>query len=312
MTDSTDTAIVTLRGLRKSYGDVKAVQGVDLDLISGERFGLIGPDGAGKTSLLRILCGLLLPSNGQVQVLGFDPSVQAAKIKDGLGYMPQRFSLYPDLSVGENLRFFADIYRVPKAERQRLTQRLLEFSRLGPFVQRRAGALSGGMKQKLALSCTLIHTPKLLILDEPTTGVDPVSRGEFWDLLDELRRQGVTVLVTTPYMDEAQHCDRVALMYQGRILTQGRPQDITSTFPQRVLHVYTPAPQQMAEKLRELGTFPNVNLFGDRIHVLCQEVERARHQMVEWLVSTHLPYTAIEAADPDLEDVFVYHVTQKT
>ncbi len=301
----------SLQNLRKAYGPVAALGGVDLQVDSGIMYGLIGPDGAGKTTLLRILCGLVLPDAGEVRVLGFDPLREPEKIKAGIGYMPQRFSLYPDLTVAENLRFFADIYRVPKNERERLTQRLLEFSRLGPFARRKAKALSGGMKQKLALSCTLIHTPKLLILDEPTTGVDPVSRGEFWDILNDLRRQGVTVLVTTPYMDEAARCDRITLMYQGQALSQGSPEEIIGLFPHELIRVYTTRPQSAAAVLRASSSFKSVHVFGDRLHVIAAAASPAGAQIRTQLEKVHLPFSTIAAARPELEDLFVYLVEQR-
>jgi len=303
-------AVVSIQNLSKSYGSAKAVRDLDLEIRAGERFGLIGPDGAGKTTLLRILCGLILADGGRVSVLGFDPVNEQDRIKDLIGYMPQRFSLYPDLTVAENIRFFADAYRVPKSERLRLTDRLMQFSRLAPFKDRRAAALSGGMKQKLALSCTLIHTPKLLILDEPTTGVDPVSRDEFWDILDELQTQGVTILVTTPYMDEAARCDCVALMYGGRIMTRGTPAEVVAGFPDRLVCVYTAQPHAAAETLKADGRFPSVQLFGDRVHVVVKEIVHSLDDIRNLLVQTGPSFTSIEEGAPDLEDVFVSLLSQ--
>jgi len=303
-------AVVSVQGLSKSYGSAKAVRALDLEIRAGERFGLIGPDGAGKTTLLRILCGLIIADTGHVSVLGFDPVKDHRRIKDAIGYMPQRFSLYPDLTVAENIRFFADAYRVPKSERLRLTDRLMQFSRLAPFKDRRAAALSGGMKQKLALSCTLIHTPQLLILDEPTTGVDPVSRGEFWDLLDELQNQGVTILVTTPYMDEAARSDRVALMYGGRIMASGTPAEVVASFPDRLVRVYTAQPHAAAETLKADGRFPSVQLFGDRVHVVVKEIAQAVEDIRALLVQSGRSFASIEEGAPELEDVFVSLLSQ--
>jgi len=303
-------AIVSVKGLSKSYGSTKAVSNLDLEIQAGQRFGLIGPDGAGKTTLLRILCGLILPDGGQVRVLEFDPVKELNRIKDGVGYMPQRFSLYPDLTVAENLRFFADAYRVTKTDRLRSTERLMQFSRLEPFKDRRAAALSGGMKQKLALSCTLIHTPRLLILDEPTTGVDPVSRGEFWDILNELRGQGVTILVTTPYMDEAARCDRVALMHEGRILARGTPADVIAGFPDRIVRIYTSRPHAAAEILKAGDRFPSVQLFGDRVHVVVKDVWHSIENMRALLTQSGHSFGSIEEGAPELEDVFVSLLSQ--
>lgn len=206
--------MIEVRDLHKRYGATEAVRGLSLSVPGGTICGLIGPDGAGKTTTMRILCGLLRPDGGEASILGHDCARETRAIKDHLGYMPQRFSLYPDLTVAENLRFFADLFAVPRAERAAREVELMEFSRLAPFVGRRAGRLSGGMKQKLALCCTLIHTPQVLILDEPTTGVDPVSRREFWRILRDLAGRGLALLVSTPYMDEAGMCDAVVLMHK--------------------------------------------------------------------------------------------------
>lgn len=303
---------VKVRNLRKSFGSIEAVQGMNLELRSGEMYGLIGPDGAGKTTVLRILCGLLVADDGEVRLLGFDPVRQPERIRDVIGYMPQKFSLYPDLTVAENMRFFTDIYHVSKAERLRITERLVQFSRLGPFADRKAGALSGGMKQKLALSCTLIHTPKLLILDEPTTGVDPVSRGEFWDILRDLRQEGVTILVTTPYMDEASLCDRISLMFEGYILAEGTPDQIIAEFPEHIIRVYTGRPQEVAEILKQKGDFRSVHVFGDRVHVAVKDVKKSKQLIEQLLEKSSADYGSIAEAKPDLEDVFVNRVGQVT
>jgi ABC-2 type transport system ATP-binding protein len=309
MMETDSNVVVNVKALRKNYGEVQALRDLNLEIRSGERYGLIGPDGAGKTTLLRILTGLLVPQSGEVRVLGFDPVTQQEMIKSGIGYMPQRFSLYPDLTVAENMRFFADIYHIPKVERQQLTERLLHFSRLGPFVNRRAGALSGGMKQKLALSCTLIHTPKLLILDEPTTGVDPVSREEFWAILNDLRGQGVTVLVTTPYMDEAALCDRVTLVYQGQVLATGTPEEVTATFPRHIVQVFTPQPQEAARALEGVCGSNTAQLFGDRVHLAVNDVEACLQEARRKLEAAGIPCTAVRKGRPSLEDTFVYLIS---
>ncbi len=214
---------ITITGLRKTFNGLTAVDGIDLQVRRGEIFGLVGPDGAGKTTTMRLLAGLLDPDAGGARVAGFDVQRQTEAMKRQIGYMPQRFSLYGDLTVAENMRFFATIYQVPRAERLARQQRLLEFSRLEPFLKRQAQFLSGGMKQKLALACVLMHTPQVLFLDEPTTGVDPVSRRDFWKILYSLLQEGVTLFVSTPYMDEAERCTRVALMNRGRIIFCGTP-----------------------------------------------------------------------------------------
>jgi ABC-2 type transport system ATP-binding protein len=224
-------SVIETENLGKKFGAITALDNVSFSVPEGSLFGLIGADGAGKTTLLRILVTLISPDQGSASILGKNAGTEFAGIRANVGYMPQRFSLYADLSVAENLRFFADVFGVPAAERAARTERLLSFSRLVPFVNRRAAQLSGGMKQKLALSCALIHTPRLLILDEPTTGVDPVSRKEFWDILFELRRQGITILVSTPYMDEATLCDSLLLLHRGCVMKQGTPAALLAGYP---------------------------------------------------------------------------------
>ena len=231
---------ITVNGISKRYGKVQALQGVNLSVEEGELFGLIGPDGAGKTTMFRLLTTLLLPDEGSATVCGFDLVNDYRLIRKQVGYMPGRFSLYPDLSVEENLQFFASLFGTSVEENYNLVAPI--YSQIEPFRKRKAGKLSGGMKQKLALSCALIHKPRVLFLDEPTTGVDVVSRVEFWDMLQDLRRQGITILVSTPYMDEAQRCGRVALISGGSILGVDTPADIVRksgqpTFEDAFIHL---------------------------------------------------------------------------
>ncbi|MCR4878011.1 MAG: ABC transporter ATP-binding protein [Bacteroidales bacterium] len=231
---------ITVNGISKRYGKVQALQGVNLSVEEGELFGLIGPDGAGKTTMFRLLTTLLLPDEGSATVCGFDLVNDYRLIRQQVGYMPGRFSLYPDLSVEENLQFFASLFGTSVEENYNLVAPI--YSQIEPFRKRKAGKLSGGMKQKLALSCALIHKPRVLFLDEPTTGVDVVSRVEFWDMLQDLRRQGITILVSTPYMDEAQRCGRVALISGGSILGVDTPADIVRksgqpTFEDAFIHL---------------------------------------------------------------------------
>jgi ABC-2 type transport system ATP-binding protein len=297
--DDTNPAI-TIEGLRKSYGETIAVDGLSLRVNRGEIVGLIGPDGAGKTSSMRIVCGLLHPDEGTTRVLNFDSQRQARELKHHLGYMPQRFSLYPDLSVAENLRFFADMFGVKGQARKDREARLMEFSQLGGFRSRRAGKLSGGMKQKLALSCTLIHTPEVLVLDEPTTGVDPVSRREFWRILRELASEGLALLVSTPYMDEADLCDRVVLLHRGHVLVQDTPDRIPKAFPRKLLEVTGEALKEAREALLGFDHLA-VHRFGDRLHVVYDEerqLEAIRARVAGLRVT-------LEPARPSIEDVFV-------
>jgi ABC-2 type transport system ATP-binding protein len=222
---------IEFEGIRKTFGTVEALRGVSCAVPEGSLFGLIGADGAGKTTLLRILVTLLCADKGSATVLGKNVEKDITSIRSAVGYMPQRFSLYGDLSVRENLRFFADVFGISPSERAIRMERLLSFSRLGPFVNRRAARLSGGMKQKLALSCALIHTPRLLVLDEPTTGVDPVSRKEFWDILFDLKKQGITIIISTPYMDEAALCDGLLLLHKGEVIKHGTPAELVAGYP---------------------------------------------------------------------------------
>jgi ABC-2 type transport system ATP-binding protein len=293
---------IDIRSLVKRYGDVTAVDGLSLKTDEGEMMGLIGPDGAGKTSTLRMLCGLIRPDAGDCVVAGRNSAKDPAFVRSIVGYMPQRFSLYPDLSVEENI----DLFQVERTEREQRLRRLLQFSRLGPFSNRRAAELSGGMKQKLALSCTLIHTPKILFLDEPTTGVDPVSRREFWDILGDLKKQGVTLLVTTPYMDEAAKCDRVALVNKGRVLHTAKPEMLAGLFRHTLIEMTCENNVRAARALSESGKFVNVQSYGDRIHISGTGTAEKLSQQAKALLSAEgLSVCRMKQVRPSIEDVFV-------
>jgi ABC-type multidrug transport system ATPase subunit len=295
---------ISIRNFSKRFGDVQAVDNISLELRSGELFGLIGPDGAGKTTTLRTLCTLLLCEHGEMLVDGIDVRRNVSAIRAILGYMPQRFSLYPDLTVEQNLTFFAELFGVARTERTARLERLYNFSQLEPFKDRLASALSGGMKQKLALSCTLIHTPKILVLDEPTTGVDPVSRREFWEILRQLRDEGVTILVTTPYMDEAALCDRVAFMYDGRLLAMDEPARMYHRFP-FALYEATGSPlRQLAAFFRSETPARSVQVFGDRLHV--SFAERLTAEAARRLTEKASPMLAsLELVQASIEDTFL-------
>ncbi len=298
---------IVLEGLFKSHGDVPAVRGLSLSVPAGTICGLIGPDGAGKTTAMRVLCGLLRADRGSARVLGHDCGTASREVKRHLGYMPQRFSLYPDLTVAENLRFFADLFDVPAAERRQRDAELMAFSRLEPFRGRRAGLLSGGMKQKLALSCTLIHTPAVLILDEPTTGVDPVSRREFWRILRDLASRGLALLVSTPYMDEAALCDDIVLMHGGRALAQGAPQAVAASFPRRLLEVTGLDPAEAARRLRAAAIAGlDVQRYGDRLHLVHDDQAQAE-AATRALAGTGAVLAPLAAG---VEDVFVEMMTR--
>jgi ABC-2 type transport system ATP-binding protein len=288
--------------LAKSYGENAALGDVSFDVDSGEIFGLIGPDGAGKTTLIRILCSLVDFDSGEAVLCGLDTRREALALKERVGYMPQRFSLYPDLSVTENIRFFADLFQVKRSDFDKRLKELLGFSKLGPFAKRRAGKLSGGMKQKLALCCTLIHTPEVLILDEPTTGVDPVSRLEFWEILKRLSDEGVTILVSTPYMDEALRCNHIALISKGQILATDTPQNLPTLFTGQILEIEGEGLFGFAEKCQSLKSVQSVQLFGGRLHIVTDNAEVCREDIAK---ATALSLERIHSVEPSIEDTFI-------
>jgi ABC-2 type transport system ATP-binding protein len=259
------TTAITFDRVSKRYGEVRAVDDVSFAIEPGEMFGLIGPDGAGKTTSIRMACGLLRADGGHISVLGRDPVKQHRAVTADIGYLSQRFSLYGDLSIDENIAFFAEIHGVRGYQASR--DRLLDMTQLAAFRSRRADRLSGGMKQKLALACTLVHEPKVLILDEPTTGVDPVSRREFWKLLSEFLSRGLTIVMSTPYLDEAERCARVALLHDGRLLAVDRPERLQATLDGQLLEVTVNAARPPIEILSSLPGVGDVQPFGDRAHV---------------------------------------------
>jgi len=292
--------------LTRSFGAIQAVAGLTISVPTGQIYGLVGPDGAGKTTTLRLLCGALLSDGGQATVMGIDVARDPEGVRRRIGYMPQRFSLYGDLTVRENLLFFADIYGVPRSEQGRLLERLLAFSRLSEFQSRRADALSGGMKQKLALACALIHKPDLLMLDEPTTGVDPVSRREFWDIVrDAVNQDGMTVLVSTPYMDEADRCHTVGFMRAGTLMATGSPRELQALVTGVVLEVQAKPYHEAQILLRGIPGVREVQVFGDRLHVVADTAlpeETLRRQ----LAGSDVTLGAVRQVHPTMEDVFIY------
>lgn len=287
--------------LGRRFGDLEAVAGLDLTIAPGEIFGLVGPDGAGKTTTMRMLTGILRPTSGEAWVDGHHVVREAEPLKAHIGYMSQRFGLYPDLTVQENIDFYADLYDVPMAERPERMERLLAFSNLTPFRRRRAGNLSGGMKQKLGLACTLIHTPKVLFLDEPTNGVDPVSRRDFWRILYQLQKEGVTLLISTAYLDEAERCGRIGLLHQGRLFACGTVDEVKGLMQGVLLSVACAHPRAHLPKLREaqVGT---VTLFGDRLHVVVADEASGRAAIAAVLTGVDFELQLVE---PSLEDVFL-------
>lgn len=302
MTETLIPAIATA-GLTRAFGPVQAVSGVTLNVARGAMFGLVGPDGAGKSTLIRLLCGILKPTAGTATVLGLDLAREAEAIKARIGYLSQAFTLYGDLTVDENLEFFADLHGVEKVAARR--NELLDFTRLTPFRTRLAQALSGGMKKKLALACTLIHTPDIIFLDEPSTGVDPVSRGEFWSILSRILARGVTVFMTTPYLDEAERCHRIAFMHHGAIIRTGTPAEIKAALPGRLYEVLCPALPDAYGALKQRWDATQVVRYGDRLHFRVVRGDAEQTEAELWLASHGVAGCQFNPIEPSLEDVFV-------
>ncbi|MCU0521466.1 MAG: ABC transporter ATP-binding protein [Anaerolineae bacterium] len=307
---------IEAKGLAQWYGrrERRAIDGIDLAVRPGELYGLVGPDGAGKTTTLRILSSVMHAREGTATVAGFDVRRDAEAVRRRIGYMPQAFSLYPDLTVRENLDFFADVNQVREDVRATRIAEMLAFSRLEEFQTRRAGNLSGGMKKKLALACALVHSPEVLILDEPSTGVDPVSRRELWQILAEVVHQGVAVLVSTPYMDEAERCHTVGMLYEGRMVASGAPGELTADLPFGIIEVKARPRKRMREIVSQTAGVGAWRPVGDRLRL---SVARANDQVRQVLKSLEATLTAesldtrlLRAVRPDMEDVFVHRVAQ--
>lgn len=293
--------VISVRNFKKSYGSVEAVKDISLEIQQGEMFGIVGPDGAGKTTTIRALCALTSVYAGELTVLGKDCRKDAPYIHSHIGYLSQKFSLYGDLSIDENIEFFAEIHGVTDYNKRR--DELLEFTRLTQFRERRADALSGGMKQKLALACSLIHKPRLLFLDEPTTGVDPVSRRDFWKILNNLVEEKLTIVLTTPYLDEAERCTRIAMMNEGEIIAHGTVTEIKQGLGKMAIEIGTKAVKQTASLISgELQLKPQ--LFGDRVFLLSDEPEATKKQLDEILAKNNISAT-MRILSPSLENVFI-------
>ncbi len=299
------TEAIRTEGLRRVFGDTVAVDGLTVSVEEGEIFGLVGPDGAGKSTVMRLLSGILDPTEGDAWVMGRSVVRETAAVQREIGYMSQRFGLYPDLTVSENLRFYADLYGVSRREREEKIPELLAFSNLGPFRRRLAGNLSGGMKQKLGLSCALVHTPRVLFLDEPTNGVDPVSRREFWNILYRLLKEKVTIFVSTAYLDEAERFQRLALIHGGRLLAVGTPDEVKRLNRGTILEIRCADPRRGQAVLKELLPGTAVGLFGDRIHAGLGDSSMTAEGAKEALAGAGIPVLGIRTVEPGLEDVFV-------
>jgi ABC-2 type transport system ATP-binding protein len=298
-------AIIHTQALSRDFKNFRAVNSLDLDIQPGELFGLVGPDGAGKTTTLRLLAGLLYISEGSATVAGNDLASQPEAIKKKIGYMAQEFSLYAELSVLENLTFFAELYSVDRKERKERAERLLAFAGLSEFKERRAVHLSGGMQKKLALACTLIHQPPLLLLDEPTTGVDPVSRREFWNILTELHLEGTTIIVSTPYMDEADRCSRVGLIYEGKLVVCDTPQNIRGQLEGDLIEIL-PQDRQAAHDLAlSLPGVIEVQTYGEALHLLVEDGKTQLEQIENIFQSKKIDYKSIRLAPTRMEEAFI-------
>ncbi|MCK9280356.1 MAG: ABC transporter ATP-binding protein [Melioribacteraceae bacterium] len=294
--------IIGIHNLIKNYGEVKAVRDISFDINEGEMFGFVGPDGAGKTTTLRIMCGLINPDSGIVSLFEKDITKERKNIQSQIGYLSQKFSLYGDLSVDENIEFFADIHNVRDYKKRR--DELLDFTKLKPFRDRLADKLSGGMKQKLALACSLIHQPKILFLDEPTTGVDPVSRRDFWKILSNLLKEGITIFMTTPYLDEAERCNRIALMNNGKIIALDTPAKVKESTGIKVIELVV-SPLQKAIKILNENSW-QVQSFGDRLQIITQSPENDLNKILDLLKQNNLELIDNRIISPSLENVFIH------
>jgi len=308
---ATDEWVIETENLTRAFKNVVAVNGLTLGVRRGEVFGLVGPDGAGKTTTIRLLAAIMDPSSGRAKVFGYDTVRQPEPIKRRIGYMAQRFNLYGDLSVWENLNFFADVFEVTGAVRQERIERLLRFARLTEFRDRRAAHLSGGMQKKLALACTLVHTPEIIYLDEPTTGVDPVSRREFWDILTELHLQGVTLLVSTPYMDEAERCSRVGLMYRGRMVVCDTPERVKAMTEGELIALWPSDLRRAREVLSGLEGVLEVQTFGDQLRVFAGDAGSVMDRARAALAAQEIEIRDVRRARPRMEEAFISLVQRR-
>ena len=305
-----DTIAIKTSNLTKVFNGNIAVDNLNLEIERGELFGLVGPDGAGKTTTMRLLTAIMEPTSGEAWVAGHSIIKEGERIKENIGYMSQRFGLYEDLTVMENILFYADLYDVPEKERPARIERLLGFSNLTPFKSRLAGKLSGGMKQKLGLACALIHTPEVLFLDEPTNGVDPVSRRDFWRILYDLLREGVTIFISTAYLDEAERCTRIGLMYRGRLLMKDEPMAVKKSLGVPMIELWSDDARTAKGIVKEIEGVKGVNIYGDRLHVTIEEREKMES------IIAQLRHGGIEIKDyreilPSIEDVFISMVEGK-
>lgn len=298
-----------IKNVSKKFGPIVAVDSLSLQVKKGEMFALVGPDGVGKTTLIRMVCGIVKPDEGELSVMGFDVRKNIDDVKNRIGYLSQKFSLYGDLTIDENIEFFAEIHGVWDYKSRR--EELLEFTRLTPFRSRLAEKLSGGMKQKLALACTLVHTPEIIFLDEPTTGVDPVSRRDFWKVLSSLLKTGITIVMTTPYLDEAERCNRVALLNEGKIMVLGTPGEVKKEMNGEIIEMVCSNIRSAFSLLKEFSRVKEVQAFGDRLHVVVDRSEQDVQPMMEMLLANSISVSDWRVVKPTLENVFISLMTGK-
>lgn len=305
-----DTIVTT--GLTRNFGDNIAVNNISISVKEGEVFGLVGPDGAGKTTVMRLLAGLMAPTYGDAWVYGCNTIKDSEKLKDYISYMPQRFGLYLDLTVQENIDFYADLYNVSRKKRKEKIAELLAFSNMTPFRDRQAKNLSGGMKQKLALACALVHTPKVLLLDEPTNGVDPLSRRDFWRILYQLLEEKVTIFVSTAYLDEAERCSKIGLLHQGKMIISGTPDEIKSQIPGILIGIRCKKSREVIMNLKKELSPLSASLFGDKIHVVLPGESTQILQIVKQLLTDMGVNAETEIINPSLEDIFISMIASDT
>jgi len=300
--------ILSTHSITHSFEKIQALNDVSISVTKGEMFGLVGPDGSGKTTLIRIILGIIDPNKGEVFLFDENRKSNPNLVKNRVGYLSQQFSLYEYLSIDENIEFFASIHNLTDFNERR--NELLAFTRLTPFRDRLAGKLSGGMKQKLALACTLIHKPDIIFLDEPTTGVDPISRRDFWKILSDLLKQGLTIFLTTPYMDEAERCNRVALINKGNVLTTNTPEKLKNEMGFSILEVIPDDPRKSAQKLKEKIIAENVQLFGERLQILFNPAEMSEKEILDFFTENKIGYHSERVMKPTMENVFIYYMNK--
>jgi ABC-2 type transport system ATP-binding protein len=306
MNNEKKIAAVTIRDLVKKFGRFTAVDRLSFEVTKGEIFGFLGPNGAGKSTTIRMLTGILAPTSGGGTVAGFDVASQPEAIKTRIGYMSQRFSLYEDLTVEENINFYSGIYRIPKAKKPERKEWVIEMAGLKDHRRMVMKYLSGGWKQRLAFGCAILHEPPIIFLDEPTSGVDPISRREFWDRIYELAEEGTTIFVTTHYMDEAEYCDRLGMIYRGELIATGSPQELKDHFmAEDVLEIACEKPQESLGVIENIGSVREAAIFGNTIHVATSKTSEAKNEIVHRLVKNNIHLVSIEKIQPSLEDVFV-------